>query len=63
MTQFLIVTPGWLISTEEGFIRGHGTVLVNDSLYATVAGVVEKINKLVCVTPLKSGYLGDIEQR
>ena len=60
MGQELIVTPGKLISTEEGFMRGHGTVLVNGSLYATVAGVVEKINKLVCVTPLKSRYLGDI---
>ena len=60
MGSEVIVAPGHLISTEEGFMRGHGTILLNGSLYATVAGVVEKINKLVCVNPLKCRYLGDI---
>ena len=56
------VTPGHLIGTEEGFMRGHGTTLQNGKLYATVAGTVEKINKLICVQPLKSRYLGEIGQ-
>ena len=63
MSQFLIVTPGRLVSTEEEFMRRHGTISVNGSLNVTVAGVVEKINKLFCVTPLKSGYFGNIQQR
>jgi exosome complex component RRP4 len=56
------VTPGHLISTEEGFMRGHGTILQDGKLYATVAGTVEKINKLICVQPLKSRFLGEIGQ-
>lgn len=56
-----IVTPGEPIIAEPGFLRGHGT-LVNDEgkLVATVAGVVERVNKLVSVRPLRSRYVGEV---
>ena len=60
MGSDVLVAPGHLISTEEGFMNGHGTISINGHLYSTVAGIVEKINKLVRVTPLKCRYLGDI---
>ena len=41
-------------------MRGHGTVMERDSLKATVAGVVERVNKLVSVRPLKTRYTGEI---
>ena len=41
-------------------MRGHGTVMEGDSLKATVAGVVERVNKLVSVRPLKTRYTGEI---
>ena len=36
--------------------RGHGTYTCDGKLYASVAGVVERVNKLICVKPLKSRY-------
>ena len=38
------------------FFRGHGTYVSGDKLIATVAGVVERVNKLICVRPFKTRY-------
>lgn len=40
--------------------RGHGTYAEDDCLKASVAGVMQKVNKLICVRPLKSRYVGEI---
>lgn len=42
------------------FLRGHGTYMEDDILKASVAGVVEQVNKLIFVRPLKSRYFGEI---
>ncbi len=39
------------------FPRGHGTYLTDTELRASVAGVVEKVNKLIYVQPLKSRFM------
>lgn len=39
---------------------GHGTYAEDDSLKASVAGVMQKVNKLICIRPLKSRYVGEI---
>lgn len=40
------------------FNRGHGTYnSEDDRLLASVAGVVERVNKLICVKPLKTRYV------
>jgi len=54
------VTPGKIITKETGFMRGHGTYMQDDCLYASVAGVVERVNQLISVRPLKSRYYGEI---
>jgi len=54
------VTPGKIITRETGFMRGHGTYMQDDCLYASVAGVVERVNQLISVRPLKSRYYGEI---
>ena len=59
------VSPGCLITQNPGFIKGHGTLLVDDvRLHATVAGHVERINRLVTVRPFKNaryhGEVGDV---
>uniref|UniRef100_A0A7S1SQH6 Ribosomal RNA-processing protein 4 n=1 Tax=Tetraselmis chuii TaxID=63592 RepID=A0A7S1SQH6_9CHLO len=62
--QFVAV--GDTIDTDglDGFLRGHGTHIVQrngaDTLMATVCGVVERVNKLVSVRPLKSRYSADL---
>jgi exosome complex component RRP4 len=40
--------------------RGHGTYAEDDVLKASVAGVMQKVNKLICIRPLKSRYVGEI---
>jgi exosome complex component RRP4 len=37
--------------------RGHGTYVDNDEVIASVAGVVERVNKLVTVRPLRTRYV------
>lgn len=68
--NYTLVTPGQVITTEAGFLRGHGTyVLDNENatsednrsiLVASVAGQIERVNKLVIVKPIKSRYLGEV---
>lgn len=56
-----LVTPGDVITRDSGFMRGHGTYMGGDeALYASVAGVVDRVNKLISVLPLKTRYNGEI---
>ncbi|XP_076441452.1 exosome complex component RRP4-like [Babylonia areolata] len=59
-SEVTLVTPGDVITSDSGFMRGHGTVMEGDSLKATVAGVVQRVNRLVSVRPLKARYVGEI---
>ncbi|CAH0699207.1 unnamed protein product [Spodoptera exigua] len=53
-------TPGEVVTGMEDFMRGHGTYASDDCLKASVAGVMQKVNKLICVRPLKNRYVGEI---
>jgi exosome complex component RRP4 len=55
-----VVLPAEVVASELGSIRGHGTYSEGEKLFASTAGVVEKVNKLVCVRPLKTKYNGEI---
>ncbi|XP_002731965.1 exosome complex component RRP4-like [Saccoglossus kowalevskii] len=55
-----LVSPGDVITSDTGFMRGHGTYMEDDKLHASVAGVVERVNKLICVQPLKTRYNGEV---
>jgi len=72
-----LVSPGDIITRDVGFMRGHGTYMKDDDdstakgassssssvLTASVAGVVQRVNKLISVTPLKTKYqceIGDV---
>ncbi|KAJ3324289.1 exosome non-catalytic core subunit rrp4 [Boothiomyces sp. JEL0866] len=55
-----IVTPGQVITKDLAFMRGHGTFTLNDQLVASVAGRIERVNKLVSVKPLKTRFNGEI---
>ena len=55
-----LVTPGQTINAEAGFLRGHGTYVRNGVLIASVAGVVQRVNKLISVTPLKNRFGGQV---
>lgn len=60
-TQPRIYTPGEEISSQPDFLRGHGTYVDDENtLRASVAGVLEKVNKLISIRPLKARYQGEI---
>uniref|UniRef100_U3IYI7 Exosome complex component RRP4 n=2 Tax=Anas TaxID=8835 RepID=U3IYI7_ANAPP len=55
-----LVAPGDTITTDTGYMRGHGTYVDEEKLIASVAGAVERVNKLVCVKALKTRYNGEV---
>mmetsp|Transcript_48921 Transcript_48921/g.98432 ORF Transcript_48921/g.98432 Transcript_48921/m.98432 type:complete len:275 (+) Transcript_48921:79-903(+) len=57
----MIVTPGEVITRDNGLLRGHGILSGSDSsLISSTAGVVDRVNKLVSVKPLKRRYCGEV---
>ncbi|TNM91996.1 exosome complex component RRP4 [Takifugu flavidus] len=55
-----LVVPGDIITSDTGFMRGHGTYVDEDKLTASVAGEVERVDKLICVKPLKTRFNGEV---
>ncbi|PFH35297.1 putative exosome component 2 [Besnoitia besnoiti] len=55
-----VVVPGQQIVVEEGCMRGHGTYEKGGKIYAAVCGILEKVNKLVYIRPLRSRYEGSV---
>lgn len=66
-----IVTPGTKITSDQCFMRyaycqghdrarGHGTFVRDSTMYASVAGSVERVNKLITVRPPRARYVGEI---
>lgn len=57
-----IVTPGELVTDDPQWMRGHGTFIAPSSteIVATVAGTVQKTNKLLSVRPLRARYTPEI---
>merc|ERR1712223_2037273 len=53
-------SPGDVITKDAGFMRGHGTYMKNGTLYASVAGSIQRVNKLISVSPAKTRYQGEI---
>jgi exosome complex component RRP4 len=48
------------IPCTDAFLRGHGTFVQDGKLLASVAGVVQRVNKLVSVIPMRSRYTGNV---
>ncbi|KAG0301902.1 exosome non-catalytic core subunit rrp4 [Dissophora globulifera] len=55
-----VVTPGELITSDTAFMRGHGTYIEQEKVLSSVAGVVDRVNKLISVRPLHTRYTGEI---
>lgn len=55
-----LFTPGEVVTSQQGFMKGHGTYVEGDEIKASVAGVMEQVNKLISIKPLKSRYVGEI---
>ncbi len=53
----LLVLPSVSVAGDQTlmlFCRGHGTQVVDGTLMATVCGVIQRVNKLISVVPVKN---------
>jgi len=70
------VLPGEAITTESGYLRGHGSYIkesyvegsidqgssiIGHTLISSVAGYIERIDKLISVRPISSRSATNIE--
>ncbi|KAJ6588704.1 exosome complex exonuclease rrp4 [Mycena capillaripes] len=58
-----ITWPGETITSSQAYMRGHGTYVENEEVVASVAGTVERVNKLITVRAIRTKYnpeVGDL---
>ncbi|GAA5834558.1 hypothetical protein JCM3766R1_003598 [Sporobolomyces carnicolor] len=55
-----VTGPGEVIADATRWMRGHGTYVQDDEVLASVAGTLERVNKLVSVRPLRTKYRGEV---
>ncbi|KAI0684803.1 hypothetical protein BC835DRAFT_1292097 [Cytidiella melzeri] len=58
-----LTCPGETVTSSQAFMRGHGTYVENDQVISSVAGTVERVNKLITVRPARTRYnpeVGDL---
>ncbi|KAI8051013.1 hypothetical protein BDF22DRAFT_694393 [Syncephalis plumigaleata] len=60
MSGSTFVTPAQVVTSDTSFMRGHGTYQEGNDIVSAVAGVVEQVNKLITVRPLRARYAGEI---
>lgn len=59
-SQKFLTSPGETITSSKEFMRGHGTYVDDEDVVASVTGLIERVNKLVSVRPLKSRYTPEV---
>jgi exosome complex component RRP4 len=52
-----ITSPGQMVTSAKEFMRGHGTYVEEDNVMSTVAGTIERVNKLVSVRSVRQRYV------
>ncbi|KAF7325949.1 hypothetical protein MKEN_00445800 [Mycena kentingensis (nom. inval.)] len=58
-----ITLPGETITSSQAYMRGHGTYVDNEEVIASVAGTIERVNKLITVRAISTKYnpeVGDL---
>ncbi|KAI6243669.1 Ribosomal RNA-processing protein 4 [Aphelenchoides fujianensis] len=55
-----VSAPGRVLDKDGELIRGHGTYMENGVLLSSVAGIADRVNKLLRVKPVKARYTGEV---
>ncbi|KAJ3571036.1 hypothetical protein NP233_g4018 [Leucocoprinus birnbaumii] len=58
-----LTCPGEMLTSSQDYMRGHGTYVVDEDVIASVAGTIERVNKLVTVRATSGRYnpeVGDL---
>lgn len=58
--EFRLTCPGETITSAHDFMRGHGTYVDDELVIASVAGTVQRVNKLVTVRAARSRYNAEV---
>lgn len=60
--QKTIMTPGEVITSDPQWMRGHGTFCTprDATIRSTLAGTLQKTNKLLSIVPLRARYMPEI---
>ncbi|MCJ1466502.1 Exosome complex component RRP4 [Pseudocyphellaria aurata] len=62
LSNAAVVTPGQTVTEDAQWMRGHGTYapLAGSVILASVAGTLQKTNKLLSIWPLRARYTPEI---
>ncbi|KAF5362122.1 hypothetical protein D9756_002647 [Leucocoprinus leucothites] len=52
--------PGEVLTSSQDYMRGHGTYVDDEEVIASVAGTIERVNKLVTVRAIRSRYNAEV---
>ncbi|KAI6110819.1 exosome complex exonuclease rrp4 [Pisolithus croceorrhizus] len=58
--EYRLTCPGETITSAHDFMRGHGTYVDDELVIASVAGTVQRVNKLVTVRAARSRYNAEV---
>jgi len=54
------INVGEIITKQQDFMKGHGVIVRDGDLIASVAGFIEQTNKLIFVRPIKTRYVPEV---
>ena len=54
------INVGEVITQQQDFMKGHGVMVRDGNLIASVAGFIEQTNKLIFVRPIKTRYVPEV---
>jgi exosome complex component RRP4 len=55
-----LTCPGQYLTSSHAFMRGHGTYVEDEQVIASVAGTIERVNKLVTVRAVRTRYNAEV---
>ncbi|SJL03371.1 related to Exosome complex component rrp4 [Armillaria ostoyae] len=55
-----LTCPGEPLTSAQDYMRGHGTYVENEEVIASVAGTIERVNKLVTVRAVRTRYNAEV---
>ncbi|KAF9522421.1 exosome complex exonuclease rrp4 [Crepidotus variabilis] len=58
--SYNLTCPGESLTSSQSFMRGHGTYVDNEEVVASVAGTIQRVNKLISVKAIRSRYSPEV---
>ncbi|TFL01679.1 hypothetical protein BDV98DRAFT_507287 [Pterulicium gracile] len=59
-TKSRVALPGEPLTSSQAYMRGHGTYVDTEDVVASVAGTIERVNKLITVKAIRTRYNAEV---